>query len=47
MVIVYWLNFHRMFVKVGMGKCGDGKCLSKVFVEEDIAVVNVACVEKV
>ena len=47
MVIVYWLYFHRMFVKIGMGECGDRECLSKVFVEEDVAIANVACIEQV
>ena len=41
------MHFHRMFIKIGMGKCGDGKCLSEVFVEQDVAVVDVSCVEEV
>ena len=47
MVIVDWLNFNRVFVKIGMSKCGDGECGSVLFVEQDVAVVNVSCVEEV
>ena len=47
MVVVDWLSFNWVFVKIGMGKCGDGECGSVLFVEQDVAVVNVSCVEEV
>ena len=47
MVVVDWLNFNRVFVKIGMRKCGDGECGSVLFVKQDVAVVHVTCVEEV
>ena len=47
MVVVYGLDFHWRFVKIGMGKCGDRECMSEKLVEEDVAIVDVTGVEQV
>ena len=26
MVVVHWLYFDWVFIKIGVGQCGDGEC---------------------